>query len=307
MKLSRLMLSKVLATLIISLLVLSGCATPYQDKGFTGGFEETRLDVDVYQIRFSGNGLTGEQRAFDFAFLRAAELTLEAGYSYFVVLDGKDWVDASTGSGKANTHCYDWFGQTKCSTRYNNNRTEKPRSSRMIQMFKSKPAKGNAYSAGYLYESLTEKYEIEKDENLLKQAAVPTTSKSKTDAVVSPEKSKGKYSGQSKDGKRHGIGTQEYPDGGKYYGNWADNLRHGEGAYFESDGRVLEGTWVNGKLDGYVTQTFPDGEVYEGFARAGKHQYGVLTCLDGTTIDFYWENGKQISGHECPSSTKKNH
>lgn len=163
---SRTCISTVLALWI---LVLPGCSTSYKESGFfKDGFEETRLDVDLYQIRFEGNGWTSEQRVSDFAFLRAAELTLEAGYSYFIVLESRDWIDVETGSGKADTYCYEYFGQQKCNTRYDDGQTEFPKSTRTIKMFESKPTKDRAYSAWYLYESLTEKYGIEKDENLRK-------------------------------------------------------------------------------------------------------------------------------------------
>ena len=66
--------------LILSAFLLSGCATAYQPKGFTGGFSETQLDESVFQVSFRGNAYTSSERAADFTLLRSAELTIENGY-----------------------------------------------------------------------------------------------------------------------------------------------------------------------------------------------------------------------------------
>ena len=69
--------------------LLGGCATPYQSKGYTGGFSETQLAADTYEIKFNGNGYSSEERTDDFAMLRASELALANWYPYFVVLHQK--------------------------------------------------------------------------------------------------------------------------------------------------------------------------------------------------------------------------
>lgn len=37
---------------------LLGCATSYQPKGFTGGYEEVEIQPGVYFLEFSGNRYT---------------------------------------------------------------------------------------------------------------------------------------------------------------------------------------------------------------------------------------------------------
>lgn len=73
-------------------LTLAGCATAYQPNGYTGGFSETRYAVDyavdIVQVTFEGNGRTSRERASDLSMLRSAELTLQSGYRYFIVLAG---------------------------------------------------------------------------------------------------------------------------------------------------------------------------------------------------------------------------
>ena len=63
---------------LISFLII-GCmtSTPYQPMGFKGGYENTQLDKNVFEVTFSGNGLTSSQRVRDFAMLRSAELTIQ--------------------------------------------------------------------------------------------------------------------------------------------------------------------------------------------------------------------------------------
>ena len=68
-------------------LMLLGCATPYQKNGLTGGFDETILSPNVFRVSFQGNGYTSLERAKDYALLRCAEVSLEHGFKYFVVMD----------------------------------------------------------------------------------------------------------------------------------------------------------------------------------------------------------------------------
>ncbi len=67
-------------------LVLTGCATSYQPKSYTGGYTDTKLDDDKYRVTFSGNQHTSADRVEEYALLRAAEITLEYGYSHFVTV-----------------------------------------------------------------------------------------------------------------------------------------------------------------------------------------------------------------------------
>lgn len=72
---------------LVSILLLSGCATAYQSEGMTGGFHEEQKAQDQYLVTFNGNGFTTPERASDFAMMRGAELTLMHGYKYFVVFN----------------------------------------------------------------------------------------------------------------------------------------------------------------------------------------------------------------------------
>ena len=60
----------------------AGCATTYEDAVVT-----ERIGADMAVIKAEGNAFTNRTQTDQYALLRAAEATLEAGYSYFEVLD----------------------------------------------------------------------------------------------------------------------------------------------------------------------------------------------------------------------------
>jgi hypothetical protein len=78
-------------------LLVAGCTasppTPYQPfrahsaGGIHGGYSEQQLAPDRYLVRFHGNSLTARDRVEGYMLYRAAELTLQRGFDWFVVLD----------------------------------------------------------------------------------------------------------------------------------------------------------------------------------------------------------------------------
>lgn len=61
--------------------VLAGCATPYQSKGLTGGFTDTKIDDVTWRVRFDGNGYAKQEMVWNYWIYRCAELTLAQGYA----------------------------------------------------------------------------------------------------------------------------------------------------------------------------------------------------------------------------------
>jgi len=81
----------------IVLMALAGCATTYQDgSGWTGGFSEVQLDKNVFKVSFNGNAYTSIERVEELALLRGADLTLQHGFSYFVVTEGRSREEVQT-------------------------------------------------------------------------------------------------------------------------------------------------------------------------------------------------------------------
>jgi len=140
---------KTIAAAFLATIAVAGCATSYQQRGFSGGFSETQLAENVFEVRFSGNGYTSSERASDFALLRSAELSLERGFRYFVVDDNENdrqiAIDTVTTSSGANTYS-----------------TSKPGARKVIVCFKEKPDwTGVIYEARFVVQSIRGKYEIE--------------------------------------------------------------------------------------------------------------------------------------------------
>lgn len=68
---------------------LAACATPTPYGPIDGryGYSDQRVEADRYRIAFSGNASTPRETVETFLLYRAAELTLENGYDYFLVVE----------------------------------------------------------------------------------------------------------------------------------------------------------------------------------------------------------------------------
>ena len=150
---------------LVALLAISGC-TSYQEQGLTGGFTDTQLDDNVWEVTFNGNGYTSADRVRDFALLRASEIALTNGYAYFAVADDRDSSKTSTqqtqGYGSYSASC---AGNT-CSgtssytpgTTYN---VTKHGNSRIAIMYREKPADTFVYNARMVFDQVVADYKLE--------------------------------------------------------------------------------------------------------------------------------------------------
>lgn len=84
------------ATLAVLALATAGActtATPYQPYrpeaagGVHGGYSDQELAQDRFLVRFHGNELTSRDRVEGYMLYRAAELTLQRGYDWFLIVD----------------------------------------------------------------------------------------------------------------------------------------------------------------------------------------------------------------------------
>lgn len=140
----------------LAFLLISGCTT-YQPVGFGGGFSETPLRQDVYRIDSRGNAFASARLVNDIALVRAAELTLQKGYSSFVVLDQAAWEKQelistgggqsySTSTGTASVLGNTIIGSSQTTTTYSPPQTfnvSKPQTSMIVKMFKAGEAGSN--------------------------------------------------------------------------------------------------------------------------------------------------------------------
>ncbi|MDF1827223.1 MAG: hypothetical protein P1U39_02985 [Legionellaceae bacterium] len=75
-----------LLMLACCLLSLTSCSTGYHASGLLmSGYDEFRLAPDQYRVQFSGNEYTSENRAYQYALRRSAELTKAQGFQYFKI------------------------------------------------------------------------------------------------------------------------------------------------------------------------------------------------------------------------------
>jgi hypothetical protein len=153
---------KKLALLFLSF-ALAACIgpTPYQAKGRTGGYSQTRLAGNIFVIYFSGNVRAGRERVDDFLLLRASEVTLAEGYAYFIIGE-EDNYDTQTQHALPATMQTTFYGNTATSTITGGQSfmVSKPHGSILIHCFKERPVHQIAHDAQFIYDSITEKYDM---------------------------------------------------------------------------------------------------------------------------------------------------
>jgi hypothetical protein len=151
-------------------ILFSCCATAYQSKGLMGGHSETQLGANIFQISFRGNAYTSNELAADFCLLRSAEVALENGFQYFIIVEadktskissyttpkttqttGSVRISGNIATGQATS--YTTGGQT-----YHYSR---PRTTNMILCFKDKPeSEGLVFDAKFVRQAIRKKYLI---------------------------------------------------------------------------------------------------------------------------------------------------
>lgn len=156
---------KTLLSLVATTLFMSGCAVYGPNNFFTGGYNDVRLAPDVFRITFQGSAWSGAQNAQDLAILRAADITVKNGFSYFAVMTSADGaLNASfttpgqlvaTGYGAGNMY-YVRGTYTPGSTIA----ISHPRSGLLIKCFQSKPENIPVLDARFLQRSIRQAYNI---------------------------------------------------------------------------------------------------------------------------------------------------
>ena len=79
----------VLAGLCVSLLAACATETPYAPRGENSGYgySEQSIESNRYRVTFRGNSTTSRETVENYLLFRSAELTLQKGYDYFVVVE----------------------------------------------------------------------------------------------------------------------------------------------------------------------------------------------------------------------------
>ena len=154
---------RVFLTLSLALL-LASCAGPtYREKSkFGDGYSETRLSENIFRVSYEGTISTDQERATDFAWLRAAELTLKNGYRFFKIIDRNSLLKTETRSQPSPYSIYGsylfQYGETVSSS-------TTPTTSIIVLMSDKKSKNEVFYSADFLVREIRSKYEISSREN----------------------------------------------------------------------------------------------------------------------------------------------
>lgn len=152
--------------------VTLGCATGYHHDSFTGGYSETRLGEDIFQVTFRGNGYTRADKAADFSLLRSAEIALENGFRYFVVVETEKnsrvstYTTPSTSRTTGSAYGSGNYVYGSATTTTSGGQTyliTKPSATNMIVCYKEKPqVDGLVFDAEFVKASIRGKYGITK-------------------------------------------------------------------------------------------------------------------------------------------------
>ena len=83
---------RVQATLIAltAACLLTSCATAYQPDGVTGGYSDQRLADNAARVSFRGNRFNTPETLHSYLLRRCAEMTLQDGYNYFVLVHSEE-------------------------------------------------------------------------------------------------------------------------------------------------------------------------------------------------------------------------
>lgn len=85
------MYSQRLCKIVVLTALLSGCETVYQpEEDYSGiphgGYVDERIDANTVVVSFSGNSDTPQRTVETYLLYRCAQVTLENGFNYFIVV-----------------------------------------------------------------------------------------------------------------------------------------------------------------------------------------------------------------------------
>jgi len=149
---------RVFLTLSLSLL-LASCAGPaYREKSHFGdGYSETRLGENIFRVSYEGTTSVDTERATDFAWLRAAELTLKNGYRFFKIIDANSQLKTET---RSQPSTYSLYGSYLFQYGGAVSSSSTPTTSITVLMSNKRSENEVLYSADFLVREIRNKYEI---------------------------------------------------------------------------------------------------------------------------------------------------
>jgi len=137
--------------IFLLLLVLGGCAKPLQPDNYVERISPTWLDASRFIVAYPSKSV--DQKIVDLTLFRSAEIALQNGFNYFIVVNTEDSIamssDPQTGAA-AEFIMHNGIRSSHAS----------PASSNTIVAFKRRP-QGFSYVALFVKASLRAKYDLD--------------------------------------------------------------------------------------------------------------------------------------------------
>ena len=73
--------------LCVFLVMLTSCSTSYGKKGVAGGYTDRQIDSNTFIVHYAANQYTAPDLLEAYTVYRCAEITLQQGCDYFMLLD----------------------------------------------------------------------------------------------------------------------------------------------------------------------------------------------------------------------------
>ena len=147
---------------LVAMLLLSGCGTLGRLNGgeilvSAGDFTEEQLGPNLFRITFRGNVALNDAAASDLSLLRSAEVIVNNGYSYFVIMIPAPGTDASPDEGRSYV-----FATSPTLIRGTGQYGKFAIAVSLVQGFKDRlsTTRGKVYDAEQLIATLREKYRV---------------------------------------------------------------------------------------------------------------------------------------------------
>ena len=110
----------------------------------------------------------------------------------------------------------------------------------------------------------------------------------------------------------NGLGTKHYPEGHQYTGQWKEGKRHGKGVERRENGGLVTGNYKNDRPHGYGTYTFVNSAKYAidwtgdekqisgpyAFSNGGKYVGGHDNREHGHGTVMYNDGGTYVGGYD---------
>jgi len=134
---------------ILLAIFLTSCATHYGISSYRGGYTEIKIDKNVYDVSFKGNGYTSGEQIKRYFLYRCSEITLSQDCNYFIMYDKNIGSKTSSTTTRGSINDDGSFNA-------NTNTVTKSFGSGTIKIFKEKPIDfdGIIYDAKELKNSL---------------------------------------------------------------------------------------------------------------------------------------------------------